>query len=268
MAAVGQLRRAIFVCARTTRVVPRARVWSTRTMATEADDSAPAAAPADDAVDESSTRSRRNRPGERLYRHYPAIRKDPAHEEFGMMKDILEHDYWCDREREAQPGGWPLPFSPTDEEVQAMVAQNDAQIQAGQGEVLLDDPWINGYLTEDEIMFHEEYKPAPYLPDKVKQQMYYLYTEEGWDIKRLSQRFGVRTERVSMVLHMKRTEPDLEATGRSHDRVDEIFTQLYSGRFQDYVEEGESNDQGLNIAMLKDDQVRPARGRCVCVAAT
>jgi len=84
---------------------------------------------------------------------------------------------------------------------------------------------------------------------------YYLFCHEGWDVKRLSQRFGVRSERVAVILNMKRTEEDMKATGRYDDRVDELFSKMYSGRFDAFVEKGLSNDQGINLAVLKDEQV-------------
>jgi len=164
------------VCLRSLRLAARedscaawsqARACAVRGLSTEAEEAADGGRGRPQQVS-----SRRRREGVRLYRHFKPIRENTENKEFGVMMDVLEHDYWCDKERENMPGGWPIPYNPTADEVQEAVSMNDEQVQAGQGEVQLDDPWVNGYLTEDEIMFGEDYKPQPYMPDTVKQQMY------------------------------------------------------------------------------------------------
>lgn len=113
---------------------------------------------------------------DRTNKTFPPIRNDPLHEKYGLMKDVLEHEYWCDKQRERLPGGWPMLFQPTEEDVQRSIAMTEEQIKSGtvtsgESPFLMEDPWINGYLTEDEIMFHEEYEVQPYMSGKIKDQM-------------------------------------------------------------------------------------------------
>jgi hypothetical protein len=55
---------------------------------------------------------------------------------------------------------------------------------------------------------------SDYLPDSVKARIYHLYTIKGWDISRLGDHFGLRTDRVSAIINLKATEKDHIDTGR------------------------------------------------------
>ncbi len=55
---------------------------------------------------------------------------------------------------------------------------------------------------------------SDYLPDSVKARIYHLYTVKGWDISRLGDHFGLRTDRVSAIINLKATEKDHIDTGR------------------------------------------------------
>lgn len=119
------------------------------------------------------------------------------------------------------------------------------------------DPFANGYLTEDDIVFPDDYKHTEYLPDRVKQQVYFLYCDKGWTVQQLSQRFRLRAERVSAIIAMKRNEPELKASGRYRTELDELLTKLYAGtRAEEALNEtGEVRNDGINVKILKDDQL-------------
>ena len=59
------------------------------------------------------------------------------------MIDILEHDKYCNKIREADPDGFFFDHT---------MAQGESDCD--------EDPFSNGYLTEDEMVFDENYKPA------------------------------------------------------------------------------------------------------------
>ena len=71
------------------------------------------------------------------------IRNDPLNKKWGGMIDILEHDAYCNKVREADAEGFFF----------------DGTVAPGESDCD-DDPFANGYLTEDEIHFPEDYKPA------------------------------------------------------------------------------------------------------------
>lgn len=162
--------------------------------------------------------------------------------------DNAEHEYWCDREREAVLDSYPLDGDlsgqPSLQELKLQLAKDfEADIEPeltpeedAEADDPLYDPFSNNYLTEDELMFDESYKPNPYLPDKVKQMMYYLFTERGWSVQRISQRFGVRAARVAVIINMKRTEPEWIAKGMYDEEADRLLTEMYA----------DLNDQGFD----------------------
>lgn len=170
-------------------------------------------------------------------RHIPELREDPAHQEWGGMLDIIEHSRHVDSIREAETDGFF--FDDT-------LAPGESDCEA--------DPFSNGFLTEDEISFGPGYTPRDYVPDTVKQRIYFLYKEKGWDVMRLARKFGLRSERVSAVINMKETEPALIADGCYRDEVDNLMTQLYSGKHE-YRDDEPSKDVGIHVALLKDDQL-------------
>ena len=168
--------------------------------------------------------------------------------------DVLEHEAYVDKVREGETDGFF--FDET-------MAPGESDCDA--------DPFGNGYLTEDEIHFGDDYKVQDYVPGELKQRIYFLYSQKGWDVKRLSQKFGLRTDRVSIIINMKDTEPEMVATGRYRDEADSLMTQMYAGRHE-FNDPEPSTDQGIHVALLKDNQlpddvhpVNPAtmRGRVV-----
>jgi hypothetical protein len=90
----------------------------------------------------------------------------------------------------------------------------------------------------------------------VKQRIFYLYTKKGWDVKRLADKFGLRTERVSAIINLKATEPDMIATGRYREEVDTLLTQLYGGKNK-WQEPQPSTDVGIDVMMVQDDAAAP-----------
>lgn len=70
------------------------------------------------------------------------LREDPMHKKWGGFIDILEHDAYCNKVREANPDGFLFDHT---------VAPGESDCE--------EDPFANGYLTEDEIMFPEGYTP-------------------------------------------------------------------------------------------------------------
>ncbi len=53
-----------------------------------------------------------------------------------------------------------------------------------------------------------------FLPDSVKERMYYLFSVKGWDVCRLGEHFGLQTDRVSAIINLKATEKPMIDSGR------------------------------------------------------
>lgn len=66
------------------------------------------------------------------HRQVPEIRNDPMHAHWGGMVDILEHEYWCDREREAVWGSYKLDGNADNKSIpdlmRTMAEQGDADM--------------------------------------------------------------------------------------------------------------------------------------------
>lgn len=70
------------------------------------------------------------------------IRDSPKHKKWGGFIDILEHSAYCNKVREADGDGFLF----------------DGTVAPGESECD-EDPFTNGYLTEDELVFDEDYVP-------------------------------------------------------------------------------------------------------------
>jgi hypothetical protein len=203
-------------------------------------------------------------PDPRAPRTISAVREDDMHKEWGGMIDVLEHEAYCDRVREAMTDGFFFDFT---------VAPHDSDHD--------EDPFLNGYLTEDELWFDKDYEPRPHVPDRVKGHLFYLYSERKWSIRQLANRFGMRPERVSMIINMKKTQPALEEAGCADPEVDGLMTEMYATRShrrvgggdgpdaargttadslpvpqaKDRIDPAEDFDMGVHVALLRDDQM-------------
>lgn len=111
--------------------------------------------------DENPFRVRKGRPylDPRAPRHIDAIRADPAHSQNGLMMDVFEHMAYCDAQREEDEEGFF--FDNTRPEY-------DSDMDA--------DPFAANYLTEDEFEFPEEYQPAPYIPGRIMDAIWYAHS--------------------------------------------------------------------------------------------
>jgi hypothetical protein len=119
-------------------------------------------------------------------RRVDAIRGDPMHAKYGGLVDILEHAAYCDGQREEHPEGFF--FDNTRPEY-------DSDCDG--------DPFAASYLTEDEIEFPDNYTPSPYIPGRVMDAMWYLYTAKRWPIGRIADKYALSTARVSALLNLK-----------------------------------------------------------------
>lgn len=108
------------------------------------------------------------------------------HDKYKGLVDILEHAAYCDGQREEHPEGFFF-----DNTRPAYDSDCDG------------DPFAASYLTEDEIEFPEEYAPSPYIPGRVMDAMWYLYTVKGWPIARIADKYALQTARVSAILNLK-----------------------------------------------------------------
>jgi len=176
-------------------------------------------------------------PDPKASRRIASIRENPDHKKWGVFMDVLEHAAYCNRIREADGEGFLF----------------DQTVLPGESECD-EDAFANGYLTEDEMYFPDDYKPAPYIPNSVKQRIYYLFTTKSWDVKRLAERFNMRTERVSAIINLKATEPAMKAQGCYREEADQLLTALYSGKYKSQEKEP-SYDLGVNVDMMHDDQL-------------
>lgn len=158
---------------------------------------------------------------------------------------MLEHNAYCDGQREEDPDGFFF---------DGTRAEYDSDCDG--------DPFANGYLTEDELEFGEDYAPAPYLPGRVVDQIYFLYSVRGYSVKALCAKYRLGSEKVSAIINLKHSEPDMIASGRYTTKVDKVMAQLYDGKFKDeatgaspFENWGPDFDAGVNYTVLRDDQM-------------
>jgi len=130
--------------------------------------------------------------------------------------------------------------------------------------------------------FSAEYTPAHYTPARVADQVAYLHTVRGYTIQRLAAKFGITSERVSAMLLLKRLEPRMRATGRHSLKIDAALQDLYGERFRDpttraalsgdaaaaAASAADAFDQGVDVTMLRDDQVGLLRCTALCPLPT
>ena len=128
------------------------------------------------------------------------------------------------------------------------------------------DPFANGYLTEDEMEWPEDYKPDPPIPRRVVDQIYFLNTVRGYPPQRLATKYRISTERVCAIISLKRSEPEMIASGRYDPSADELLQQLYYGAAAQSSDNWVPDyDMGVNFNVMPDDQmpddVYPVRRR-------
>lgn len=178
---------------------------------------------------------------------------------WGGMVDLLEHATYCNGQREEDPDGFFF---------DGTVAQYDSDCEG--------DPFSNGYLTEDEMEFPEEYEPQQHVPDAVASQIYFLYSARGYSIRQLCQRYRLGSEKVCAIIMVKHREPEYIAAGHINPKADYYLQQLYGTRFapenrfpgpgrpaQAEGEQGDTAkenwnpdyDQGVKYTLLQDDQM-------------
>ena len=177
-------------------------------------------------------------------RHLEAVRSDPNNSPWGGMVDIIEHSAYCDGQREEDDDGFF--FDNTRPEY-------DSDCDG--------DPFSNGYLTEDEYELPESYKPSPYIPGRIMDQMFFLHTRnpQQWPLARLSSHFGVSPERASAMINLKSTEGIHKAAGMYDERLDQQMEDLYRSRFgsrrhSELESGGKKGDLGVKYDILQDDQ--------------
>lgn len=104
-----------------------------------------------------------------------------------------------------------------------------------------------------------DWEDPVYVPDRVRQQIYFLWAHKGMSIPELAQRFGIRTERISAFILLKRTEPEMAAKGMVSEEPDRIMEALYGpeavGQTRPRWNEKDDFEQGLDVAVLKDAQL-------------
>lgn len=74
---------------------------------------------------------------------------------------------------------------------------------------------------------------TPTHPPSHPPNRYYLYCHKNYSIRQLSMRFGVKQDRVSVIINMKRTEPQYKAMGCYDRRADDLLTEMYSDLRED-----------------------------------
>ena len=122
----------------------------------------------------------------RAPRRIEVVRNDPMHEGWKGLIDVLEHSAYCDGQREEDAEGFF--FDNTR-------AEYDSDADA--------DPFSNNYLTEDELEFSEDYVPAPYVPGRVMDAIWYAFSVKKVPIGRLVNDFGLPTHRISAIINLK-----------------------------------------------------------------
>jgi hypothetical protein len=191
-------------------------------------------------------RERRGRPflDPRAPRRQESVRNNPKSAQWGGMMDIMEHSIYCNGQREEDADGFFFDYT---------VPEYDSDCDG--------DPFSNGYLTEDEMEFDEDYQPDPYIPAKVATNIYFLYTARGYTIKQLSVRYRLSSERVCAMIMVKHREPEMIATGRINRDIDAVLIKLYGTKFapENRFEPSENwrpdFDQGVQATFLADDQM-------------
>lgn len=200
--------------------------------------------------DEGEPQRRRSMKRERLGRPFldpraprriEEVRAAPIHVAWGGMIDVLEHAAYCNGQREEDPDGFFFDFT---------VPEFDDEADG--------DPFANGYLTEDEMEWPEEYEPEAPVPRRVVDQLYFLHTVRGYPVQALCTKYRLSSERVSAIINLKRTEPEMIATERYHAEADELLTQLYAG--SDAANVRSDNwapdfDMGVNYNVMPDEQM-------------
>lgn len=182
----------------------------------------------------------------RAPRRQDEIRNDPrlngSDGKWGGIMDILEHAAYCDGQREEDPDGFFF-----DETRAEYCSDCDG------------DPFANGYLTEDEIEFPDDYQPQPYIPGRIKQHIHFLYTVRNYTVRALSQKYHISSERVSAIIALQSMKPQMKASGRYSSHLDSLLTEFYKGgqRFQKHNTEnwGPDYDLGVNYTIMADDQM-------------
>lgn len=122
----------------------------------------------------------------RAPRRIDAIREDPMHSQWGGMMNLLEHAAYCDGQREEHPEGFFFDNTRPD---------YDSDCDG--------DPFSASYLTEDEFEFPEEYNPSPYIPGRIMDQIWFLYSVKNWPIPKLCSKFGISSNRLSAIINLK-----------------------------------------------------------------
>ncbi len=122
----------------------------------------------------------------RAPRHIDSIRSDPGHARNGLMMDVFEHMAYCDAQREEDEEGFFF-----DNTRPAYDSDMDA------------DPFAANYLTEDEFEFPAEYQPAPYIPGRVMDAIWYAHSVKRTPVHRLVQLFGLPSARISAIISLK-----------------------------------------------------------------
>lgn len=208
-------------------------------------------------------------------RQIPALREHAASKAWGGLIDIIEHDMYHQKIADGDSGG----------------AFHDFQVAPYDSECP-ETPFYNSYLTEDEFTDTGDYldgddgeldslqddagaRSPRFIPDRVRNAMYFLWSERGWGLPDIARRFKVSTARASFIINLKRTEPECIAQGTYSEDMDKAIEALaditadYDQGSRD-PEYPEDMDAGLNVAFLKDAQlpddvvpVKPWRGNAL-----
>ena len=172
-------------------------------------------------------------------RQIPALREHPIAKKAGAVIDLIEHEVYSERIGDGDSGGGfhDFTFAPWDDNT-------------------MEDPFYNGAITEDEYEYPSDHEQFVYVPQKVRRQIYYLWAKQGWDLPALGQKFKMRTERVSMIINMARSDAASEAAGLVTPELDKAMTMMFA-RGQERVDEDYVPDHGhgLHGTLVKDAQL-------------
>jgi len=178
----------------------------------------------------------------RAPRRQESIRSAPAHAEWGVMIDLLEHAAYCDGQREEDADGFFFDLT---------TPEYDSDCDG--------DPFANGYLTEDEMEWPEDYTPEAPVPGRVMDQVYFLHTVHKVGLRALCEKYGMSAERVTALIALKRSEPEMIASGRYNTAADDLLLQLYRGRPGTRAARNENwgpdFDAGVAFNVMPDDVV-------------
>lgn len=183
----------------------------------------------------------------RAPRRQEYVRNDEKHKKWGASIDWIEHSIYCNAQREEDPDGFFFDKS---------IPEYDTDCDG--------DPFSNGYLTEDEIEFPDEYEPAPYIPDRIATQVYFLYSARGYTIRQLSVRYRLSSEKICAMIQVKHRRPEMVATKRIAPPALEIMLQRLHAPFmppnrfapaENGGPEGQDLDMGVRYTLLQDDQL-------------